>query len=85
MTVTFQLFATYRELLPQKSANAAWAVDIVTAETVRGLRAIRRPNDAPRLVLVNGKYAADHEPLAEGDQGAVCPPLMGGSSWCTIP
>lgn len=79
MTVTVRLFATFREFLPQEATNAAWAVDIAADGTVGGLLAtLQLPDDVPRLILINGTYAADHEPLVEGDQVAICPPLFGG-------
>ena len=81
MTVTVRLFATFREFLPQEAINAGWEIDMAADETVRGLLAtLQLPNDLPRLVLVNGRYAADHEPLCDGDHVAICPPLIGGLS-----
>jgi sulfur carrier protein ThiS len=60
--------------------DTAWEVDVAANETVRDLLAtLRLPNDVPRLVLVNGKHAADHELLCEGDHVTICPPLIGGS------
>ena len=79
MTVTVRLFATFREFLPQQALGTAWEIDVAADETVQGLLAtLRLPNELPRLVLVNGKHAADYELLCEGDHVAICPPLIGG-------
>jgi molybdopterin converting factor small subunit len=79
MTVTVRLFATFREFLPREATSAAWVVAIAANETVQSLLAtLQLPEDLPRIVLVNGKYAMDHDPLYEGDHIAVFPPLIGG-------
>jgi molybdopterin converting factor small subunit len=79
MTITVQLFATFREFLPPEAANGPWVVELAAEQTVRDLLALLRlPDDLPRLVLVNGKYAESHAPLHEGDGVAIFPPLIGG-------
>jgi molybdopterin converting factor small subunit len=44
------------------------------------LDALCVPNDLPRIVLVNGRYAAEDSRLTDGDVVSVFPPLIGGRS-----
>jgi molybdopterin converting factor small subunit len=79
MTVTVRLFATFRAFLPQEAMCTACAVDMAADDTVRDLvAALRLPADLPRIILVNGKHAAEGDLLCEGDQVAIFPPLIGG-------
>jgi molybdopterin converting factor small subunit len=44
------------------------------------LKALRVPDDLPRIILVNGLYAAEDSLLTDGDVVSVFPPLIGGRS-----
>jgi molybdopterin converting factor small subunit len=79
MTVTVRLFATFREYLPPDARHVGRVMHIAAGATVRDLLVLLQiPDDLPRIVLVNGRYAAEHEPLHEDDHVAVFPPLIGG-------
>jgi molybdopterin converting factor small subunit len=79
--VTVRLFATFRDFLPQHAVQSALHVDVNAPETVQALlTALHVPEDLPKIVLVNGKYASDDSLLTEGDVVSVFPPLIGGRS-----
>lgn len=79
MTVTVRLFATFRDYLPPEAMHGGWVVHIAAGETICDLlTTLQIPDDLPRIVLVNGCYAAEHQALNEGDHIAVFPPLIGG-------
>jgi molybdopterin converting factor small subunit len=79
--VTVRLFATFRDFLPQHAVRSALRVDMEAPETVQALlTGLCIPDDLPRIVLVNGKYASDDSLLTDGDVVSVFPPLIGGRS-----
>jgi molybdopterin converting factor small subunit len=79
--VTIRLFATFRDFLPQHAVRSALRVDMDAPETVQALlTALCVPDDLPRIVLVNGKYASEDSLLTDGDVVSVFPPLIGGRS-----
>jgi molybdopterin converting factor small subunit len=68
--------ATY---LPPLRPDGRALIDLPPGATV--LHALRRlgiPDDAPRIVLVNGHDAEDGQALAPGDVVSAFPPLSGG-------
>jgi molybdopterin converting factor small subunit len=81
VNVTVRLFATFRDFLPRHAVRSALRVDMDAPETVQALlTALRIPDDLPRIVLVNGKYASEDSRLTDGDVVSVFPPLIGGRS-----
>jgi molybdopterin converting factor small subunit len=79
--VTVRLFAQYAELLGRGEialeldprATAAQAVAWVRREIAHGERLPERP-----LVAVNLRHVGPDEPLGDGDELALLPPLAGG-------
>ncbi len=81
MKVTVRLLATFRDFLPQHAVRSALCVDVDESATVQTvLEGLCVPHDLPRIVLVNGRYAAEESLLTEGDVVSVFPPLIGGRS-----
>jgi molybdopterin synthase sulfur carrier subunit len=81
VTVTVRLFATFRAFLPQHTVRSALRLEIDEHTTIQALlHALCVPNDLPRIVLVNGRYASEDSLLTDGDVVSVFPPLIGGRS-----
>jgi molybdopterin converting factor small subunit len=79
--VTVRLLATFRDFLPQDAVRSALCVDVDESATVQALlEGLGVPHDLPSIVLVNGRYAAEHSRLTDGDVVSVFPPLIGGRS-----
>ena len=81
MQVTVRLFAQYAELLERERVVLELVPQATVAQAIARLR-----RDLPRgellperpLVAVNLRHAGADEPLADGDEVAVLPPLAGG-------
>jgi molybdopterin synthase sulfur carrier subunit len=81
MKVTVRLFATFRDFLPQHAVRSALQLEVEEHRSVKAvLKALRVPDDLPRIVLINGLHAAEDSLLTEGDIVSVFPPLIGGLS-----
>jgi molybdopterin converting factor small subunit len=79
--VTVQLFATFRDFLPPHAGRSALDMDVAERGTIKTLlRELSVPDDLPRIVLVNGRYASEDHLFADGDVVSVFPPLIGGQS-----
>ena len=81
LQVTVRLFAQYAELLEREQvvlsfagpATVAQAVARLRQELPHGERLPERP-----LVAVNLRHVSADQPLADGDELALLPPLAGG-------
>jgi len=81
VTVTVRLFATVRDFLPQRAIRSGLPRDVNEHDTVQALmKALRVPDDLPKIVLVNGQHASEDGLLTDGDIVRVFPPLIGGCS-----
>ena len=86
MRVLVRLFASYREAAGVGSVD----LDLPAHATVRdALAAIVRAHPslarAPRLVIArNREYARDDEPLTDGDEVALIPPVSGGATGTAV-
>jgi molybdopterin converting factor small subunit len=77
--VTVKLLATFRDFLPQPAGQSALGMDIAADETIQDLlKTLGVPDDLPRIVLINGHYAAEDSRLCAGDVVSLFPPLIGG-------
>jgi sulfur-carrier protein len=81
--LTFKLFASLTDLLPQEARDHA--IDIDVADNATALDLIDRfriPRKSAHLVLVNGVYLDPDERgeanLRDGDTIAIWPPVAGG-------
>jgi sulfur carrier protein ThiS len=80
--ITFKLFATLSEFLPQGADNQV-AVDLPEGTPVQAvIDRFRLPQGLVHLVLVNGEYvppsARAARVLHDGDALALWPPIAGG-------
>jgi molybdopterin converting factor small subunit len=79
VNVTVKLFATFRDFLPTPAAQCTLSIDLDSRATVRHVLArLGIPDDLPRIVLINGHYAAQDRRLDRGDVVSIFPPLIGG-------
>jgi sulfur-carrier protein len=77
--ITVRLYATFRDFLPQYAVRSAVHLDVEVDQSVGAvLKAFHVPVDLPKIVLINGRHAAEDSLLAEGDVVSVFPPLIGG-------
>jgi molybdopterin converting factor small subunit len=81
MKITVRLFATFRDFLPQHAIRSGLRLDVEEDESVGAvLKALHVPDELPKIVLINGRHAAEDSLLADGDVVSVFPPLIGGLS-----
>jgi sulfur carrier protein ThiS len=83
MKVTFKLFASLRDYLPEGSSNAVLELEVPEGTTPADLaERYQLPPKLVHLVLVNGHYIAPENravtALVEGDVLAIWPPIAGG-------
>ena len=84
MKITFKLFASLTDYLPQQ-ARTSNQLELEVAEGATVLQVIQPfalPEKMVHLVLINGKYLAPQQratqPLHNGDVLAIWPPIAGG-------
>lgn len=83
MKITFKLYATLSDYLPEGQRHNAVELEIDPATTIGELiERFRLPRKLVHLVLVNGVYIAPEHRLARtlapGDALAIWPPVAGG-------
>lgn len=79
MKVTVRVYATLRRYLPEGSAHNPIELELPDGATVGELlKRLGLPQDAVKVVFVNGRHAEFEHPLADGDQVGVFPPVAGG-------
>lgn len=84
MLITFKLYASLTEYLPQNQrAGNRMALDVAADTTIaQVIEPFALPMKLVHLVLVNGHYVPPEERatrvLAEGDVLAIWPPIAGG-------
>ena len=82
MTITFKLFATLMDYLPDNAVKNSVQLEVEEGTSANDL--ISRyavPRNEVHLVLVNGIYAGEDardNPLQDGDVVAIWPPVAGG-------
>ena len=83
MNITFKLYATLGEYLPEGAFENAVAIEVPEDMSPNAIiDRYRVPRGLAHLVLINGVYCAreerDQAQLREGDTLAVWPPVAGG-------
>ena len=78
MKVNVKLFATLRKYSPESSANQQ-SLDLADGTTSRQvLQQLAVPEPEVAFVFVNSKRQKLDEPLSDGDELGVFPPIAGG-------
>ena len=83
MKITFKLYATLGDYLPEGAFENAVAIEVPTDVSPNAIiDRYQVPRGLAHLVLINGVYCAredrDQARLKEGDTLAVWPPVAGG-------
>jgi sulfur-carrier protein len=81
ITVRVKLFATLRHLAgpPGLGIGQAFPVDLPDGATVGQLiEHLRLPADQVKIVFVNGLVRTPDDPLSDGDELGIFPPVGGG-------
>lgn len=79
MIIHLALFAYLSQYQPDgQGGRRARPIDVDDGTTVGELIARLGLPDGPRAVFVNGRHAADDQPLSDGDRLAIFPPIAGG-------
>ncbi len=79
MTIDVALFAYLSVYQPDgQGGRQSRPLEIAQGTTVAGVIAQLALPDAPRVVFVNGRHAADEYTLSAGDRLAIFPPVAGG-------
>jgi sulfur carrier protein ThiS len=79
MTIHLALFAYLSQYQPDGQGGChARPIDVSDGGTVGELVARLGLPDGPRVVFVNGRHAADDQPLSDGDRLAIFPQIAGG-------
>ena len=77
--VEVHLFANLADYAPPGARGGSARVELSEGATVRDLlRRLRIPDEAPRLLLVNGHDVEPAARLNPGDVVDILPPLVGG-------
>jgi molybdopterin converting factor subunit 1 len=87
-TVTVRLFALYRERLGRNQLRLALPAEATVATALAEL-ARQHPQLVPlvqhTMVAVNQEYAGPEQPLRDGDEVALIPPVSGGQGGPALP
>jgi sulfur-carrier protein len=80
MKIEVRLYASLGRYLPaQGAAGLPEELEVAEGLTVQELlRHMKVPQDAVKVVFVNGLHATDDQVLKKGDRVGVFPPVAGG-------
>ena len=78
MRLEVRLFATLRDVFPKEKRGMDW-VTLELGSTLDDLiKYLKIPEDAPLIILVNGRRQIENIELADGDRIGIFPPVGGG-------
>ena len=79
MKIEIRLFASLARFMPDKSIKKPYTMEIQEGTTIRDVfKSIGVPEDAVKLIFLNGLHATGDRVLKDGDKVGVFPPLGGG-------
>ncbi len=79
MEVKVKLFATLRDFLPENSDGKSCQMEIDETTTIAQIiTKLKIPEEIPKIILVNGLSGTIDQPLKEGDELSIFPPVAGG-------
>ena len=79
MKIELRLYASFRQYLPGESKNNQGMTQFRDGITIDGiLKALKIPQEAVKIMFLNGTHAKGDEILKEGDRVGIFPPVAGG-------
>jgi molybdopterin converting factor small subunit len=79
ITVQVKLFATLRRQCPDLGIGEAMTVELPEGATVEELvKHLQLPEGAVKVVFVNNAVRKPDDPLSDGDEVGIFPPVGGG-------
>ncbi|MBW2182067.1 MAG: MoaD/ThiS family protein [Deltaproteobacteria bacterium] len=79
MKIEIRLFASLARFMPDKSIKKPYTMEIQEGTTIIDVfKSMEVPEDAVKLIFLNGIHATGDRVLKDGDQLGVFPPLGGG-------
>jgi len=81
LKVTYKLFANFRDLAPEDTANGRWDMELPDNYDIKmALKKIGVETDGgtAALIMINGRVVQEDTPVKDGDEISVFPPLVGG-------
>jgi len=81
LKVTYKLFANFRDLVPEAAANGRLEMELPNNCDIKmALEKIGVETDGGKaaLIIINGRVVQEDNPVRDGDEISVFPPLVGG-------
>ena len=79
MNVRIKLIDIFRDYLPPGSDVTNFRLEVQKEALIRDIFSnLNIPDDLPRVILCNGKFAKKEHPLSDGDVVAIFSPIFGG-------
>jgi molybdopterin converting factor small subunit len=79
MKIAVKLFASLARFMPDKNIKKPYIIEIQKGTTISDVfKSIGIPEDAVKLIFLNGLHATTDQILKDGDKLGVFPPLGGG-------
>jgi molybdopterin converting factor small subunit len=79
MKIELNLFASYRDYLPEGRRGNSAEFEMEQGATIKDLLdAVNLEEEKPKMIFRNSKHAKPQTPLEDGDRIAIFPPVAGG-------
>lgn len=79
MKIELRLYASFRQYLPEESKNNQGMSRFRDGITINGiLKELKIPQEAVKIMFLNGTHAKGDETLNDGDRVGIFPPVAGG-------
>jgi molybdopterin converting factor small subunit len=79
MNVELNLYASYRDYLPEGSQGNTARIELEEGATIGDLmKMIQLEEEKPKIIFKNSTHAKPESRLRDGDRVAVFPPVAGG-------
>ena len=79
MKIEVKLFANFRDFLPPGSDRFSCTMTLNSLKSIGDvLQRLKHPENSPKIILLNGVHAKESDPLKDGDDLSVFPPVAGG-------
>jgi len=79
MKVEIRLYASLTRFMPDKSIKKPYLMELEDGTSIIDvIKSLKVPEDAVKLIFLNGKHATGDRVLKDGDKLGVFPPVGGG-------